>query len=74
MSLLNLQFRTIAARLQVLDNSHPDLSFHKVSELVETHFGRELAQAIAKRQDPEDPHTFFKAEAFLWVLLGLQRT
>ncbi|ACB00963.1 MULTISPECIES: hypothetical protein [Cyanophyceae] len=59
MSLLNLQFRSIAARLQVLDNSHPDLAFPKVSNLVQTHLSWELEKAIAKRQDPEDPHTFW---------------
>ncbi|MBV5262197.1 hypothetical protein FLX56_27835 [Synechococcus moorigangaii CMS01] len=64
MSLLNLQFRAIAARLQVLENSHPDLAFPKVSKLVQTHLGRELAQAIAHRQDPKDPHT-------LWDLLKI---
>ncbi|WP_024546876.1 hypothetical protein [Picosynechococcus sp. NKBG15041c] len=64
MSLLNLQFRTIAARLQILENSNPDLAFPKVRRLVTTHLRRELIKAIAQRQDPEDPHT-------LWEILKI---
>ncbi|WP_236612534.1 hypothetical protein [Picosynechococcus sp. NKBG15041c] len=64
MSLLNLQFRATASRLQVLDNSHPDLAFSKVNALVQTHLSRELEKVIAHRQDPEDPHT-------LWELLKI---
>ena len=64
MSLLGLRFRYCSSRLQILDYHHPDLDFEKVSTLVATHLTNKWEQAIAHRQDPDDPYT-------VWGLLYL---
>ncbi|WP_099239264.1 hypothetical protein [Synechococcus sp. BDU 130192] len=59
MSLLSLQFRSIAARLQVLEKPSADIRFPRVKQLLESHMGRELLRAIYNHHDMDDPFTYW---------------